>query len=198
MNGGDALAFLIFATIAAITPGPSNILLAAIGASSGVRCGIAALMGITLGVSAILFLIAFGLGNVMLDHGRLLDIARVVGIGFILWLAFKIATGGPPAHGAPPTAGFWSGAAMQAVNPKSWLVAAAAVGAYLGDGHQSALVRSGTLALLFLLVAIPSCLVWLAGGAALQRHLHSDRAWRLFNRSMALLLVGSVALLLLE
>jgi threonine/homoserine/homoserine lactone efflux protein len=59
-------------------------------------------------------------------------------------------------------------------------------------------MRSGMLALLFLLVAIPSCLIWLAGGAALQRHLRSDRAWRIFNRTMAVLLVASVALLLLE
>jgi len=198
MNAGQALAFLIFATIAAVTPGPSNILLAAIGAGSGVRRGIGALMGICLGVSAILFLVAFGLGNVILEHGRLLDVARMAAIGFILWLAFKIATGGPPARAAPPAAGFWSGAAMQIINPKSWLVAAAASGAYLGDGGQNALVRSGTLALLFLLVAIPSCLVWLAGGAALQRHLRSDRSWRMFNRIMALFLVGSVALLLLE
>jgi threonine/homoserine/homoserine lactone efflux protein len=87
---------------------------------------------------------------------------------------------------------------MQVVNPKPWLVASAAAGAYLGDGGQNAFVRSGTLALLFLLVAIPSCLVWLAGGAALQRHLRSDRSWRIFNRTMALLLVGSVVLLLLE
>jgi threonine/homoserine/homoserine lactone efflux protein len=196
MNGGQALAFLIFATIAAVTPGPSNILLAAIGASSGVRRGIGALLGITLGVSAILFLVSFGLGNFILEHGRLLDIARIAAVGFILWLAFKIATAGAPSREAQPAAGFWSGAAMQVINPKSWLVAAAAAGAYLGDGGQSAFVRSGMLALLFLLVAIPSCLIWLAGGAALQRHLQSDRSWRAFNRTMALLLVASVALLL--
>jgi threonine/homoserine/homoserine lactone efflux protein len=198
MNGGQALAFVIFATIVAVTPGPSNILLAAIGASSGVRRGLGALLGITLGVTAIVFLVAFGLGNVILEHGRLLDAGRIAAIGFILWLAFKIATAGPPAREAPPAAGFWSGAAMQVVNPKPWLVASAAAGAYLGDGGQNAFVRSGTLALLFLLVAIPSCLVWLAGGAALQRHLRSDRSWRIFNRTMALLLVGSVVLLLLE
>jgi threonine/homoserine/homoserine lactone efflux protein len=49
MNGGQALAFVIFATIVAVTPGPSNILLAAIGASSGVRRGLGALLGIPWG-----------------------------------------------------------------------------------------------------------------------------------------------------
>jgi threonine/homoserine/homoserine lactone efflux protein len=46
------------------------------------------------------------------------------------------------------------------------------------------------------LVAVPSCLVWLAGGASADRMLQSERAAKRFNLVMAALLAGSVLLFL--
>jgi threonine/homoserine/homoserine lactone efflux protein len=42
-----------------------------------------------------------------------------------------------------------------------------------------------------MLAALPSCLPWLAFGAAFQRFLRSPRAWRIFNAAMAALLAAS-------
>jgi hypothetical protein len=50
------------------------------------------------------------------------------------------------------------------------------------------------LGALFVLAALPSCLVWLAGGAAVQRWLQSERAARAFNLAMGALLAASVVL----
>jgi threonine/homoserine/homoserine lactone efflux protein len=46
------------------------------------------------------------------------------------------------------------------------------------------------------LVALPSCLPWLAFGAALRRFLRTPRAWRILNGAMALLLAASTIPLL--
>jgi threonine/homoserine/homoserine lactone efflux protein len=46
----------------------------------------------------------------------------------------------------------------------------------------------------FLAACLPSCLPWLAFGAAMQRALRSPRAFRVFNGVMAALLAASVAL----
>jgi threonine/homoserine/homoserine lactone efflux protein len=55
-------------------------------------------------------------------------------------------------------------------------------------------VQSLSFGLLFVLAALPSCFVWLAFGAALQRFLHTERAARIFNVAMGALLAGSVLL----
>ena len=47
---------------------------------------------------------------------------------------------------------------------------------------------------LFVLAALPSCFVWLAFGAAVQRLLRTERALRWFNVAMGALLAGSILL----
>ena len=49
---------------------------------------------------------------------------------------------------------------------------------------------------LFILAALPSCFLWLAGGAAMRRVLHAERARRGFHLAMGALLAASVILFL--
>jgi threonine/homoserine/homoserine lactone efflux protein len=86
-------------------------------------------------------------------------------------------------------------AVFQWVNPKSWLVSVSAAGTYLSAESGSAVVQSALLGGLFFLAALPSCLVWLAFGAAVQRLLRSRRAVRTFNIALGVLLALSVALI---
>jgi threonine/homoserine/homoserine lactone efflux protein len=191
----QAIAFLLFAVAAAITPGPSNVILASVGAKAGMRRGLPALFGQTVGMGFMMFAVAFGLGNLVLARPWLLSILKWGGIAFLLWLAWKIATArGDHATTTTEIAGFWRMAAFQWLNPKSWLIAAGAVGAYLQGGSANALAQSASLGLLFTLAATPSCFVWLACGATMQRLLRSTRAQRAFNLAMAALLAGSVVL----
>jgi threonine/homoserine/homoserine lactone efflux protein len=190
-----AIAFALFAVVAAGTPGPSNLILASTGAAVGVVRGLPALIGQVLGVGLMLFLVAFGLGNLVLASPFILQAFKWVGIAFLLWLSCKIATA---SHGSDianrPHVGFWGAALFQWVNPKAWLVCAGAVGTYFQAETGSAFARSLALALLFILVALPSCFVWLAAGASVQRLLRSERAARIFNLTLAALLAGSVVL----
>lgn len=48
--------------------------------------------------------------------------------------------------------------------------------------------------MLFVLAALPSCFVWLAFGATLQRFLRTERAVSMFNVAMGAMLAGSVML----
>lgn len=195
MTTEQALAFILFAVVAAITPGPSNIILASTGASVGVRRGLSCLCGVAIGMGLMIFLIALGLGSVVLEHPIVRTALKWGGIGLLLWLSWKIATAGRGDAGAAREGvGFWEAAALQWVNPKSWLVSASAVGAYLRAEAASPLVQSLSFGVLFVLVALPSCFVWLAFGATAQRILQTERAARGFNVVMSLLLAGSVVL----
>jgi len=194
MTAHQALGFVLFATVAAITPGPSNIILTSMGANAGVRRGLPCLFGVAIGMGVMMFVVAFGLGSLVLERPVILRGLRWSGIGFLLWLAWKIATSGRgPGAAATRVVGFRRAAAFQWVNPKSWLVCASAVGTYLHAGATSAFVQSTSFGLLFVLAALPSCFVWLAFGAAVQRCLQTERALRTFNFAMGAMLAGSIA-----
>src|SRR5687767_12811219 len=94
MTAEQALAFVLFAIVAAITPGPSNIVLASTGANVGVLRGLPCLLGVTLGMGLMMFIVAFGLGSLVLGSPFLLTGLKWCGAGFLLWLSWKIATSG--------------------------------------------------------------------------------------------------------
>jgi threonine/homoserine/homoserine lactone efflux protein len=191
------VAFLLFAVAAAGTPGPSNLLLTATGANVGVLRGLPCLLGVSIGMGVMVFVVAFGLGSVVLASPTVLWVLHWLGAAFLLWLAWKIATAGrsDAAAGGKPV-GFIGAAAFQWINPKSWLVCASAAGTYLHAGSGSALAQAMAFGALFILASLPCCFVWLAFGATAQRFLRTDRTRRTFNIAMGVLLAGSVVLIL--
>src|SRR5262249_47434159 len=132
MTAEHAIGFLLFAVVAAITPGPSNLIITSTGATVGIARGLPAVAGVAAGRGLMISLVAFGLGSLVLGHPLVSLLLKVGGVSFLLWLAWKMATAG---RGATETkkepVGFWGAAAFQWVNPKSWLVSISAVGTYL-------------------------------------------------------------------
>lgn len=195
MTVSQAITFLIFAVIAAITPGPSNLVLTSTGASVGLLRGLPCLAGVVIGMGFMMFLVAFGLGNVVLASPWLILILKWGGVAFLLWLAWKIATA---SHSETATnkrsLGFWGAAAFQWINPKSWLVSVSAVSVYSHPTAGTAFIQAIGFGLLFMLAALPSSFIWLAFGAGLQRFLYVKRTARIFNISMGVLLAASVVL----
>lgn len=195
MTTEQAAGFLLFAVVAAITPGPSNLIVTSTGAKVGIVRGLPALAGVAAGMGLMMFLVALGLGSLVFGHPLIILLLKVSGAGFLLWLAWKIATAGrSDITTDKEPAGFWGAAAFQSVNPKSWLVSVSAVGIYLPTQAGNALTQSLFFGLLFVLAALPSCFVWLAFGASLQRLLHTARTARVFNIAMGALLAGAVVL----
>jgi threonine/homoserine/homoserine lactone efflux protein len=199
MTAGQAIAFLLFAVVAAITPGPSNLILTTTGATVGVLRGLPGLFGVAIGMGLMMFLVTFGLGTLVHDSPILYQALKWGGVAFLLWLAWKIATArhsDADAEAKRPI-GFWGAAAFQWVNPKSWLVSASAAGAYLHASSGNIVIQAMFFGLLFILAALPSCFVWLTFGAGIQRLLHGERAARAFHIAMGAVLAGSVVFFLL-
>lgn len=189
----SAYAFLVFAAVAAVTPGPSNLLVLAAGARAGFWRGLPCLAGVVAGMALLMGLAAAGLGGFVAAQPRLASAMQWGGAALLLWLAWQIASAPPvPPESASEPVGFWRALAFQWVNPKSWIVGVSAAGTYAADGRLGAL----GLAALFALAAAPSCALWLACGAALQRALARPRAARAFNLAMGAALALSVLLVL--
>lgn len=195
MTPEQAVAFYVFAIVAAVTPGPSNVMLTATGANVGVLRGLPCFFGVVLGMGLMMFLVALGLGHLVLGNPMVMTGLKWGGVGVLLWLSWRIATAGrsEAADPAKPI-GFLGAAAFQWVNPKAWLVCASAVGAYFQADAGSAFLQSVFFGGLFVLATMPSGFVWLGFGAALQRILRTERALRIFNIAMGATLAASIVL----
>ena len=191
------LAFFVFAVVAAVTPGPSNIMLTATGAAAGLLRGLPCLAGVAVGMGLLIFMVALGLGTLVIGHAIILQVLNWAGAIFLLWLAWRIATADPGDRSkAGKPVGFMHAVLFQWINPKSWIASTGAVGAYLQPGEGSAFLQSLSFAALFVLATIPSGFLWLAFGASMQRLMANVKAARAFNIAMAALLAASVMLIL--
>jgi len=188
------IAFVTFAAVVAGTPGPSNVLLTAIGARAGFRHGLPSLLGQVTGMGVMLFATTLGLGSLLLAHPLALQILRWGGAAVLCWMAWRIATAGQPEADTDAPRGFVRMAAFQWVNPKGWLIGVTAIATFLDRRGGGALAQAAVLATVFTLVALPACLPWLGFGAALQRFLRTPRAWHILNGAMAALLVAATIL----
>ncbi|MEA5673372.1 LysE family translocator [Pseudomonas sp. MH2] len=186
-------AFILFAFVSSITPGPNNTMLLASGVNFGVRRSIPHAMGISIGFMLMVLGVGFGLGELFKAWPPLYSILRYVGAAYLLYLAWKIATSGPisgDAAGTRKPLSFWGAAAFQWVNPKAWVMAVGAITTY--TPAQGYVLNVVVIAALFALVNLPSVGIWVMFGSALRNLLQNPRWLMLFNVLMALLLVISL------
>src|SRR5262249_40059946 len=135
--------------------------------------------------------------------GRLVPRGAVVlgalhggGAAGLLGLSWKMGSwGGLESKPEANPVGYGGTAAFQWINPKSWLVSTSAAGTFLSADGGSAIAQSAFLGGLFVVGALPSCFLWLAFGAAVQRVLRNPRGLRLVNIAMGALLAPSIALI---
>lgn len=185
------LALLGFAFVTTVTPGPNNVMLMASGANFGFRRTVPHMLGIALGVSLMALLVGLGLMALFEAAPVLGQVLRVVSVLYLLWLAWRIATAAPirdrPAQARPMTG--LQAAAFQWVNPKAWAMCLSAVTIYAPDRSlASVLIVAGA----FALVSLPAISVWAWLGTVIRAWLSSPARLRVFNLTMAGLLVLSL------
>lgn len=185
------LALALYALVSSITPGPNNLMLLASGVNFGFRRTIPHMLGVSLGHSFMVVVVGLGLAGVFAALPWARAVLTMLSVAYLLWLAWKIANAAPPepgaARGKPFT--FLQAAAFQWVNPKAWTMALTAIAIYAqGPGIVPVLLVAGV----FLGSNLPSISLWAATGSALSRWLQEPRLLRVFNRTMAVLLVASL------
>ncbi|GAC1336604.1 MAG: LysE family translocator [Acetobacteraceae bacterium] len=204
LHAGEAAwiaSVIAFATAMAATPGPNNTMVTASGANFGFRRTVPHMLGIAAGFPVMLVALALGAGAPLQAWPWLHQALQGIGVLYLLWLAWRIATSRPNAAGpggarrSPMT--FLQAALFQWVNPKAWIVAAGAVVTYTAQG-SALLTQVAVLAALFAIVTLPAVAFWTSVGVGAARLLRSERALRLFNLAMAGLLLLSLLPLVRE
>jgi threonine/homoserine/homoserine lactone efflux protein len=191
-------AFVLFAFVSSITPGPNNAMLLASGANFGMARSIPHMLGVSAGFLMLLLSVGLGLGGLFAAFPALHGALQVVGALYLLYLAWKIATakglGGGVVAAQPQR--FWPIVAFQWVNPKAWAMALGAMTTYAPKTHYVAgvFLVSG----IFAAVNLPCIFAWTGFGVGLRRFLDRPVALKIFNLVMAALLVASLIPLVLE
>lgn len=189
---GQWLPFILFAFVASISPGPTNLLIFSNSARFGWGAALPIMFGGCAAAAALVLAVGSGLGEVLASLPRVQQAMSVVGALWLSRLAWQIFRS-PPAdleqHTEAARLGALGAAALQLVNPKTWMMALAVISVYAGHGVDR-LDRVQLLSLLFLLVSIPCTAVWAGLGIGSQRLLAPKQMQRV-NQLMAFLLLVS-------
>lgn len=192
------LAFSLFSLAGAITPGPNNTISTLSGATFGFRRTMPQMVGVSIGYPLMLAALGLGLGEVFKVAPWLHGAMRYVGAAFLLYLAWKLVrANAPQSAGSARPVGFFEAFFFQWLNPKAWSIALGAIAAFTTPGlsTHAFLWEVATFTLISVVVTFPSLVLWCLFGVAISAMLKDERKRRIFNYSLAVILVLSIAVL---
>ena len=186
------IALAAFAFVTSITPGPNNLMLMASGANFGFRRTVPHMLGIGIGFTFMVALVGLGLADAF-DRWPFLHTAmKIVSVLYLSWLAWRIAQAAAPGGGESGRRplSFLQAATFQWVNPKAWAMALTAVTVYAPGQSLWAILL---VAVVFGAINLPAVSTWAVLGQKMRRVLRDPWRLRIFNWTMAALLVASIA-----
>jgi threonine/homoserine/homoserine lactone efflux protein len=196
MNWQEFTALLVLATAMSFSPGPNTTLSTALGANHGLRRAMPFVCAVPVGWSALLLVCALGLGALVLAVPLLGWAVKVIGVAYLLWLAWKVSQSRQlsQADASRLNVTFWQGAALQFVNIKAWMLALAIVSGWIA-GREAPGMRLAIVLLVMLAYAFASNLAYALAGSLLREWLTgpagSGLRLRWFNYVMAAVLVAT-------
>jgi threonine/homoserine/homoserine lactone efflux protein len=132
------------------------------------------------------------------SYPLLQSVLKYGGAAYLIYLAVVIARSGPAeaGEGARRPLTFWEAALFQWVNVKGWIIAIGTITAYAALASYPWNVV--TMSLLLLVLGLSSAVAWTLFGSSLQKLVRSRRGVRIFNWTMAALLIASVYPVLID
>jgi len=197
MSAEELAALLTFATLMSFTPGPNTTMSTALAANHGLRRTWHFIVAVPTGWTLMMVACGLGLGALVLAMPALNLVVRTLGIGYLLWMAWRLAGARTlaQADGSRLNVTFWQGVAMQFVNIKAWMLALALAAGWVTSaaGHPSSnpLQRLAIVCGVMALFALASNLTYALVGSLLRQWLAANARLLWFNRAMALLLVAT-------
>ena len=139
------LSILLFTISASFTPGPNNVMLLSSGVTFGFKRTLPHMLGVTLGYPVMLIILGLGLDSIFKTYPIVLKTLNVLGISYLLWMAYKIATNvlvdtNINTKAKPFT--FIQAALFQWLNPKAWIITITAMGIFITSSQNSVLQLS--------------------------------------------------------
>ena len=193
MSNPLLIAFIVFAAVMYLTPGPNNVMVLSSGLTFGFRPTIPHIAGITFGCAFMVAAVGLGFGSIFVAYPVLQTILKFAGAAYLVYLAAAIAMSEPVKPGEdsgrrPMT--FWGAALFQWVNVKGWVMVIGTITAYAGIARfpWNMVIQ----VVVCLLLGVVSTSIWTLSGSSLRVLMASPRAVRAFKIVMATLLLASL------
>ncbi|MEZ1649146.1 LysE family translocator, partial [Enterobacter hormaechei] len=131
--------FLLFAFVASITPGPTNILVLTNSQHFGVKNTVPAILGGCIAASAIVLVSGAGAGEVLRQYPLIRQIMSWTGVLWLSWMSWQLFRAPAARLSAEHRIRFTAQAAalLQIVNPKTWMMALAVVSLFTPAGDHA-------------------------------------------------------------
>ena len=194
MNTSELMALLALTTAASFTPGPNTTLSTALAANYGLKRAMTFVCAVPIGWGLLFTLCAGGVGALVVAMPALRLGIKVLGVAYLLWLAYKIGTASQlsSVDESRLNITFFQGVMLQFLNIKAWMLALAVVAGWMA-GRVDAANRFALLLPIMLFFGFASNLLYAAMGSLLRDWLQQGHRLAWFNRFMAVVLVVTAA-----
>ena len=186
------LPLILFGIATAFTPGPNNILSSYSGFNFGFKKTIPLMLGVILGWTTMLTVMASGLIIIFQKYIFLQSIIKILGTIFLIYLAYKIAFSSTnESENIKKPVLFFDTFLFQFINPKGVMVAMIAVSTFIDV--QNNYLRDATIVITtYFFMAVFSVSSWCLLGKYLRKFATSKNFIRKFNYIMSFLLIVCV------
>ena len=202
MSAAELTALLLFCTAMSFSPGPNTTLSTALAANLGLPRALRFCLAVATGWTLLMLACGLGLGAVITTVPALRWGVTLLGVAYMLWLAFKLARASQMTQvdASRLQVGFWQGVGLQFLNIKAWMLALTlSAGWVVNAAGQPAANPGERLAIVCAVMvgfAFSSNFVYALIGSLLRQWLAQGSRLLWFNRALALVLVVTASWML--
>jgi threonine/homoserine/homoserine lactone efflux protein len=197
MSATELTALLLFATAMSFSPGPNTTLSTALAANLGLKRAMRFCLAVPTGWTLLMLATGLGLGALITSVPALRWGVKLLGVAYMLWLAWKLAGAGQMSQvdASRLNVSFWQGVSLQFVNIKAWMLALTLTAGWVvnaaGQPASNPGQRLAIICGVMVVFAFSSNFVYALIGSLLRQWLAQGTRLLWFNRALALVLIAT-------
>ena len=197
MSSAELTTLLIFCTAMSFSPGPNTTLATALAANQGMKSALRFCFAVPTGWTLMMLGCGLGLGALVLGIPVLRWGVKLVGVTYMVWLAWKLANAGTMGQldKSRLNVSFGTGVGLQFLNIKAWMLALTLTAGWVvnaaGQPSTNPIERLGIIIVVMAVFAFSSCFTYALVGSLLRDVLSRGNRLLWFNRAIALVLLAT-------
>lgn len=197
MSASELTALLLLCTAMSFSPGPNTTLSTALAANLGLRGALRFCIAVPAGWTLLMLACGLGLGALVLSMPALRWGVKLLGVVYMLWLAWKLASAAKLSEvdATRLNVSFMQGVGLQFLNIKAWMLALTLTAGWVvsaaGQPATNPGERLAIICVVMVFFAFISNFTYAVAGSLLRQWLTQGRRLVWFNRGLATVLMAT-------
>ena len=202
MNPTEWTALFVFCAAMSFSPGPNTTLATALAANHGLRRALRFCVAVPAGWVLLMLACGLGLGALIVGVPALRWGVKLLGVGYMVWLAWKLSGAAQLAQvdARKLDISFVAGMGMQFLNIKAWMLALTLTAGWVVNASGAPASNPGErlaiICAVMVVFAFTSNFTYALVGSLLRQYLAQGRRLLWFNRMLAVVLLATAAWML--